>query len=155
MDPRDDKIETPPADAPETAGDPAVTEPAAEATTTGWPSAGAEEIPSAGRGAQMLAQLQGMIDDVAHQARPVLREVAAKAAELAAIAGEKAGPLAHKAAEVTEEVGGKVAARGKELAAELRRDGDGRQATDASAVSESTEPQAGSVVEHHDEALGE
>ena len=69
----------------------------------------------------MLVQLQQMIDTVATQAAPVMREVAAKAAELAAVAGEKAGPLAYKAAEVTEIVGQRVAARSKEFAADMRR----------------------------------
>jgi ElaB/YqjD/DUF883 family membrane-anchored ribosome-binding protein len=68
-----------------------------------------------------VAQLQGMIDSVAEQAGPVLREVAAKAAELAAAAAENAGPALHRAANVTTEVGHKVAARSKEYAAELRR----------------------------------
>ena len=62
-----------------------------------------------------------MIDTLATQAGPVMREVAAKAAELAAVAGTKAGPLAHKAAGVTEAVGQRVAARSKDFAAELRR----------------------------------
>jgi hypothetical protein len=69
----------------------------------------------------MLVQLQAMIDTVAVQAGPVLREVAAKAAELAAVAGEHAGPLAYKAAEKTQSVGRRVAERGKEVAADLRR----------------------------------
>jgi hypothetical protein len=53
-----------------------------------------------------------------------MREVAAKAAELAAVAGEKAGPAAHRAAQVTETVGQRVAARSKEMAADLRRPRD-------------------------------
>ncbi len=69
----------------------------------------------------MLVQLQQMIDTLATQAAPVMREVAAKAAELAAVAGEKAGPFAHKAAGMTEAVGQRVAARSKEMAADLRR----------------------------------
>lgn len=72
-------------------------------------------------GREMLVQLQQMIDTLATQAAPVMREVAAKAAELAAVAGTKAGPLAHKAAGVTESVGQRVAARSKEVAADLRR----------------------------------
>ena len=75
--------------------------------------------PTAGR--EMLVQLQQMIDTLATQAGPVMREVAAKAAELAAVAGEKAGPFAHKAAGVTESVGQRVAARSKVVAADLRR----------------------------------
>ncbi len=77
--------------------------------------------PRAAAGREMLVQLQQMIDTLATQAAPVMREVAAKAAELAAVAGTKAGPIAHKAAGVTEMVGQRVAARSKDLAAELRR----------------------------------
>jgi hypothetical protein len=90
--------------------------------------------PRAGR--EMLVQLQQMIDTLATQAAPVMREVAAKAAELAAIAAEKAGPLAHKAAGVTEQVGQRVAARSKEVAADLRRPRDAAEAE--------PEPMAGS-----------
>jgi hypothetical protein len=69
-----------------------------------------------------LAQLQTMIENVTEQAGPVLREVSAKAAELAAVAGEKAGPIAARAAEFTAEAGSKLAERSRDLAAELRRD---------------------------------
>jgi hypothetical protein len=82
------------------------------------------------RGAQMgemLGQLQSMIDNlsrqaapVVRQATPVLRQVAAKAAELAAVAAERAGPIAHRAADVTEDLGVRVATRSREVAAELR-----------------------------------
>lgn len=78
-------------------------------------------------GREMLAQLQAMIDGLAEQAGPVMRDVAIKAAELAAVAGEKAGPFAHRAAEKTEVVGRRVAARSKEKAEEWRRS---RSATD-------------------------
>jgi hypothetical protein len=81
------------------------------------------EKPRAGR--EMLVQLQQMIDNLATQAGPVMREVAAKAAELAAVAGEKAGPLAHKAAGMTEVAGQKIAARSKEVAADLRKPREG------------------------------
>lgn len=81
--------------------------------------------PRAAAGREMLVQLQQMIDTLATQAAPVMREVAAKAAELAAVAGQKAGPLAHKAAGVTESVGQRVAARSKEMAADLRRPREG------------------------------
>jgi hypothetical protein len=74
--------------------------------------------PASGR--EMLAQLQQMIDTLAVQATPVMRDVAAKAAELAAIAGQKAGPLAHRAADATERVGERVAERSKGVAADLR-----------------------------------
>jgi hypothetical protein len=86
------------------------------------PMAESGDKPRAGR--EMLVQLQQMIDTIATQAGPVMREVAAKAAELAAVAGEKAGPLAHRAAGMTESVGQRVAARSKEVAADLRRPRD-------------------------------
>jgi ABC-type transporter Mla subunit MlaD len=69
----------------------------------------------------MISQLQVMIDQAAKTAGPVLRDVAAKAAELAAVAAENAGPVAHKAADVTEHVGDRLAARSKDLAADLRK----------------------------------
>jgi ABC-type transporter Mla subunit MlaD len=68
-----------------------------------------------------LGQLQDMIDQAGRQAAPLLRDVAAKAAELAAVAAENAGPVAHKAANVTEHVGDRLAARSKDLAADLRK----------------------------------
>src|SRR4051794_19427231 len=79
------------------------------------------EKPRAPAGREMLIQLQQMIDTVSYQAAPVIREVAAKAAELAVVAGQKAGPLAYKAASVTEQLGQKVAARSQSMADDLRR----------------------------------
>jgi hypothetical protein len=90
--------------------------------------------PKSQAGREMLVQLQQMIDTLATQAGPVMREVAAKSAELAAIAAEKAGPLAYKAAGVTQTVSEKVAARSKEMAADLRRnpaEGEGSATTAA------------------------
>jgi hypothetical protein len=63
-----------------------------------------------------------MIDDLAEQAAPTIRQVGAKAAELAAVAGEKAGPFAQKAAAATESAGTKLAEKSRALADELRRD---------------------------------
>lgn len=82
------------------------------------------ERPRSQAGREMLVQLQQMIDTLATQAGPVMREVAAKSAELAAVAAEKAGPLAYKAAGVTQTVSERVAARSKEMAADLRRPTD-------------------------------
>ena len=90
--------------------------------------------PKAGR--EMLVQLQQMIDTLATQAAPVMREVAAKAAELAAVAGEKAGPLAHKAAGMTEVAGQKLAARSKEVAADLRKPRESEMGSATEAASE-------------------
>jgi hypothetical protein len=93
-------------------------------------------------GREMLVQLQQMIDTIATQAAPVIRDVAVKAAELAAVAGEKAGPIAHKAADVTETVGQRVAARSKDFAADLRRHqetGGSEPETSSSADAERTD----------------
>jgi hypothetical protein len=85
--------------------------------------------PRAPAGREMLIQLQQMIDTVSYQAAPVIRDVAAKAAELAAVAGAKAGPLAYKAAEVTDQFGQKVAERSRAMASDLRRSTDDESAS--------------------------
>jgi hypothetical protein len=87
--------------------------------------------PKAPAGREMLIQLQQMIDTIAYQAAPVVREVGAKAAELAAIAGSKAGPLAHKAADATEQFGQRVAARSTAMAADLRKPREDGEAASA------------------------
>ena len=69
-----------------------------------------------------IRQLDSMIENLANYATPVLREIAARAAELAAKAGEAAGPMAYKAAGKTEEVAGRLATKGREVASDLRRD---------------------------------
>lgn len=70
-----------------------------------------------------IRQLEAIIQNLTTYATPVIREIAARAAELAAKAGEAAGPVAHKVAGVTEEAGGRLAARGHEIASGLRSDG--------------------------------
>ena len=77
---------------------------------------------SSAKAREWLGQLQAMIDDLADQAAPTVRQVGAKAAELAAAAGDKAGPIAHRAAEMTETAGARLAERSRALADELRRD---------------------------------
>jgi hypothetical protein len=82
-------------------------------------------------GERWLGQLQEMIEEAGKAAGPILRDVAAKAAELAAVAAENAGPVAHKAANVTEHVGDRLAARSKDLAADLRRAAEAARAQTA------------------------
>jgi hypothetical protein len=110
-----------------------------EATDNG--SGAAKSAATTGR--EWLAQLQTMIENAATQAAPVMREVAAKAAELAAVAGEKAGPVAARAAELTAEAGHKIAERSRDFATEIRRDqaarGEG-PAADTAAPAETTAP---------------
>ena len=74
------------------------------------------------RAATPVRQLDSIIENLAGYAVPVLREIAARAADLAAKAGEAAGPMAHKAADKTEEVGGRLATKGREVASDMRRD---------------------------------
>jgi hypothetical protein len=69
-----------------------------------------------------MTQLQAMIDSIATHAAPVARQIGAKAAELAAVAGERAGPIARRAADVTEEAGARLAERSRALAEDLRRE---------------------------------
>jgi hypothetical protein len=102
--------------APENAGSSAAT------GDTGFPDSAGDEAPSA-RGREWLAQLQEMIDRVAAEAVPVARDVAVKAAELAAVAGDKAGPFARRAADVTGDVGTKVAERSRRFADDMRHRG--------------------------------
>lgn len=88
---------------------------------TGGPSRREQAARARESAERWLGQLQDMIDQAGRQAAPLLRDVAAKAAELAAVAAENAGPVAHKAANVTEHVGDRLAARSKDLAADLRK----------------------------------
>lgn len=80
-----------------------------------------------------MTQLQAMIDGVTTAAAPHVREIAAKAAELAAKAGDAAGPFAKRAAEATSDVGHKVAAKSRDFAADMRRmtEADGHEPEEA------------------------
>ncbi|MHB8458980.1 MAG: hypothetical protein ACYDB6_02825 [Candidatus Limnocylindrales bacterium] len=89
------------------------------------PAAGARDE----RHARWMGQLQSMIDDLATAAAPTLREIGAKAAELAAKAVDAAGPIAQRAAVATSDVGQRLAARGREIATDLRRPGEVGEAT--------------------------
>jgi|SRR5690349_364286 len=71
---------------------------------------------------QPIRQLDTIMESLASYATPVLREIAAKAAELAAKAGEAAGPVAQRAANKTEAMGERLATKGREVAADMRRD---------------------------------
>jgi hypothetical protein len=92
-------------------------------------------------GERWLGQLQVMIEEAGKTAGPVLRDVAAKAAELAAVAAENAGPVAHKAADVTEHVGDRLAVRSKDLAADLRKAAEAARAQAAGQSGEPAEPE--------------
>ena len=103
---------------------------------------------------EWISQLQSMIDNLATNAAPVIREIGAKAAELAALAGEKAGPIAHKAADATANAGSKVAERGREVAADLRRD-TGRDGDTPTSTGTSTGSTTTTSTIDRPESLGE
>ena len=107
-------------------GDPFAHEPHGDAGTNG--ANGADNASAKGR--EWLAQLETMINDVTTQAAPVARQVAAKAAELTAVAAIKAGPFAQRAANVTTDASQKLAERANNLAAELRGEIPGTPAED-------------------------
>ena len=73
-----------------------------------------------GESSPAIRQLETIIDNLTTHATPVLRELAARAAELAAKAGAAAGPVAYKVAALTEAVGGRLAAKAREVASGLR-----------------------------------
>ena len=74
------------------------------------------------QGKKILSQLQAMIDSIATQAAPVAKQIGVKAAELTAVAADRAGPLAHRAGDAAADASGKLAQRSRELAEDLRRE---------------------------------
>ena len=102
---------------------------------------------------RMVGQLQSMIDGLATQAAPVVRQIGAKAAELAAVAADRAGPLAHKAADATADASGRLAEKSRTWAADLRNRVDGSDDADADSRSSVAVDGADDAVEHaaHDD----
>lgn len=96
---------------------------------------------------RMIGQLQSMIDSVATQAAPVVRQIGAKAAELAAVAADRAGPLAHKAADATADASGRLAEKSRTWAADLRSRVDGSDDADADSRSAAAVEGADDAVE--------
>jgi len=96
--------------------------------------------PSSSRSHPAVKQLDLIIENVTNYATPVLREIAARAAELAAKAGDAAGPIAQKAAERTGEVGDRVAMKSRAIASDLRTDPGSSTAAGATVDRSSDEP---------------
>ena len=115
----------------------------AEVAWTAPPPASANEA----RFRDWMAQLQSMIDGVATAAAPHVREIAAKAAELAAKAGDAAGPFATRAAAATSDVGQKVAAKSRDFAADMRRMAEGETTTDGNGNEPAAEASAAPTAE--------
>ena len=68
----------------------------------------------------ILESVRDVVDDLAERAAPTVRELSARAAELTAIAADKAAPFAKRAGEVTADASGKLATKSREWASELR-----------------------------------
>jgi hypothetical protein len=134
-----DQPSTPPDGQPQDTTRPAADE------TFGWTPEPDAEPSQGGAGAaaeRMLSPLQSMIDSVATQATPVVRQIGLKAAELAAAAADRAGPIAHKAADATADASTRIAERSRVIAAELRRDIANASTNGESATAETTAPTA-------------
>ena len=89
-------------------------------------AAGRREEPGATTATSILDSVREVVDDLAERAAPTVRELSARAAELTAIAADKAAPFAKRAGEVTADASGKLAAKSREWASELRAVGHGR-----------------------------
>jgi hypothetical protein len=127
-------------------------EPKADETFT-WTNegeAGQDASGTAGATAtSLLDSVRDVVDDLAERAGPTVRELSARAAELTAIAADRAAPLVKRAGEVTADASGKLATKSREWASELRtstatedRPADASPA-DAPAPGEGLEPAEG------------
>jgi len=68
----------------------------------------------------ILESLRDAVDDLAERATPTMREFSARAAELAAVAADRAAPFAKRAGDVTSDASGKLATKSRIWAADLR-----------------------------------
>jgi hypothetical protein len=75
---------------------------------------------SAGGATAILDSLRDAVDDLAERATPAVREIGARAAELAAIAADRAAPFAKRAGEVTSDASGRLAEKSRTWASEVR-----------------------------------
>lgn len=98
-------------------------EPKADETFT-WTNEGPGTETAKGPGGtsatSILESVREVVDELAERAAPTVRELSARAAELTAIAADKAAPFAKRAGEVTADASGKLASRSREWATELR-----------------------------------
>jgi hypothetical protein len=98
-------------------------EPKADETFT-WTTEPSPADTAKGSGAtsatSILESVRDVVDDLAERAAPTVRELSARAAELTAIAADKAAPFAKRAGEVTADASGKLASKSREWASELR-----------------------------------
>lgn len=88
--------------------------------TNGTPAPDSTGGTGASTAASILDSVRDVVDELAERARPTVRELSARAAELTAIAADKAAPFAKRAGEVTADASGKLAAKSREWASDLR-----------------------------------
>jgi hypothetical protein len=74
-----------------------------------------------GTATAILESIRVAVDDLAERASPAVREFSARAAELTAVAADRAAPLVRRAGDVTSDASGKLAERSRTWAAEVRR----------------------------------
>jgi hypothetical protein len=68
----------------------------------------------------ILDSVRDAVDELAERAGPSVREFSARAAELAAVAADRAAPLVKRAGEVTADASGRLATMSRTWAADLR-----------------------------------
>jgi hypothetical protein len=88
----------------------------------------------------ILESVRDAVDELAERAGPSVREFSARAAELAAIAADRAAPLAKRAGEVTADASGKLATLSRTWAADLRASMPAGEPAPAPAATPSPEP---------------
>lgn len=88
--------------------------------TNETPSPDSTRRTGASTAATILDSVREVVDELAERAAPTVREISARAAELTAIAADKAAPLAKRAGEVTADASGKLAAKSRGWATDLR-----------------------------------
>jgi len=97
-------------------------EPKADETFT-WTQSSTSHGAAGSAGAtatSILESVRDAVDELAERAGPSVREFSARAAELTAIAADRAAPLAKRAGEVTADASGKLATLSRSWAADLR-----------------------------------
>ena len=121
-------------------------EPKADETFT-WtnepPSADRGNDPGAATATSILESVRDVVDDLAERAGPTVRELSARAAELTAIAADRAAPLAKRVGEVTADASGKLATKSREWASELRASVEATDTAPAADADAAAEPTAG------------
>ena len=107
------------------------------------PPAARGNDPGAATSTSILESVRDVVDDLAERAGPTVRELSARAAELTAIAADRAAPLAKRVGEVTADASGKLATKSREWASELRASVEATDTAPAADADAAAEPTAG------------